>query len=343
MFGRDYSKYFPPDCDLWQADRVPRSPLEPRVPFARWFATDTEANYYAKGNRAFSVESVAYEFNSLGYRGDEFKREPGGALVVFVGDSNTLGVGTPWDRVWTSIVTGHLQERWGVPVRQCNLAWKGTGADYAAMIVHQTVDTLRPDAVFVLWSYVDRLMWFPEPHRQTHFIANFVGNASAEDTTALAAYLRLATESHMFFNYVRDCQFVGARLSAAETPYYWGNQGRLPHELLRRYVPLTGYVGKWTRTESDLARDGWHAGADTHAGFAASVIDTLERDDVTLADRPTGRPSLPPPPPTRRRRAERPRAAKVAAIVPDRLQTAAREWRLRRRVRSMKRKDPFIY
>ncbi len=343
VFSRDHSKYFPPACDLWQADRVPRSPLESRVPFARWFATDTEANYYAKGNRAFSVESVGYEFNSVGYRSDEFERAPGGALVVFVGDSNTLGVGTPWDRVWTSIVTGHLEERWGVPVRQCNLAWNGTGADYAAMIVHQTVDTLRPDAVFVLWSYLDRLTWFPEPHRQTHFMANFVANVSAQDTTAHAAYLRLATESHMFFNYVRNCQLVAARLSAAGIPYYWGNQDRLPDELLRRYVPLEGYVGKWARAESDLARDGWHAGASTQAAFAASMLDALERDDLRLGHRPAGRPSLPLPPPTRPGKAGSRKAPKVAAIVPDRLQAAARELGFRRRVRSMKRKDPFIY
>jgi len=343
VFSRGHTEYVSPGCDLWQADRVPRSPLEPGVRFAHWFATDTEASYYAKGNRAFSVESVGYEFNSLGYRGEEFDREHGGALVVFVGDSNTLGVGIPRDQVWTSIVTEHLQERWGAAVRQCNLAWNGTGADYAAMIVHQTVDTLRPDAVFVLWSYVDRLTWFPEPHRQAHFMANFSGNVSARDAPAHGAYLRLATESHMFFNYVRDCQFVAARLSAAGVPYYWGNQDRLPLELLQRYVPLEGYVGAWTRTESDLARDGWHAGTNTQATFAASVIDALERDDLKLGHRSAGRPPLPLPPPTRRGKARSPRATKVAAIVPDRLQTAARELRVRRRVRSMKRKDPFIY
>lgn len=343
MLSRDPTKYLPPASDLWQADRVPRSPLEPHVPFARWFATDTEANYYIKGNRAFSVESVSYEFNSLGYRGAEFEREPGGALVVFVGDSNTVGVGTPWDLVWTSVVTKHLEARWEVPVRQCNLGWKGTGPDYAAMIVHQTLETLKPDAVFILWPWIDRMSWFPQPHRQAHFMANFAGNLSAQDAPAHEAYLRLATESQMFFNYVRNCQFVAARLSAARVPYYWGNLEQLSPDLLRRYVPLQGYLGNWARIKSDPARDGSHAGVNTHANFAATVIDALDRDDLPPGRHGAGGPSVLFPSVSRRRPAASFSGSKVAAIVPDRLHSAVREFRLRRRVRSMKRKDPFIY
>ena len=41
-----------------------------------------------KGNRAFSVESVGYEFNSYGYRAGS-RGEPGGALALFLGDSFT--------------------------------------------------------------------------------------------------------------------------------------------------------------------------------------------------------------------------------------------------------------
>src|SRR3712207_8170656 len=42
-----------------------------------------------------------YSFNSLGYRGPEFERGPSEAAVVFVGDSNTFGLGTPWEGLWT--------------------------------------------------------------------------------------------------------------------------------------------------------------------------------------------------------------------------------------------------
>ena len=120
----------------------------------------------------FSVESVGYEFNSLGYRGAELEFRPGEKAVMFLGYSNTLGLGMPWEQLWTSLVTNQLQECWGVPVHQHNLGWAATGADYVAMMVHQAVEVLRPAAVFVLWSFVGRTMWFPDPRHQAHFLPN---------------------------------------------------------------------------------------------------------------------------------------------------------------------------
>ena len=109
MAGVFESKFAPSACEFWQANRIPHSPLYPRTQFLRWFDTDSEENYRKRGNQAFSVESVGYEFNSLGYRGPEFNREPGEAVVMFLGDSYTFGVGMPWEKLWTSLLTKHLE------------------------------------------------------------------------------------------------------------------------------------------------------------------------------------------------------------------------------------------
>jgi hypothetical protein len=343
MFSRGHSDYDPPGCDVWQVGRLPRSPRPTGTSFERWFATDSEANYGVRGNPAFPVDSVGYQFNTLGYRGEEFVRNGDEALVMFVGDSNTLGVGIPWEKVWTSLVCARLETLWDRPVRQCNFGWKGTGPDYAAMIVHQSIEALWPDAVFVLWSYVARLAWFPEPRRQVHFMPNPSVDADAWEQRDHEAYLRLATESQGFFNFVRDFHLVDSRLAAHRIPFFWGDQDRMAPELLRGYVPLSGYVGPWTRVDGDLARDGFHAGVHSHAQFAASVIDTIERDKVVPADvgrfertgglvpAPAGAEASPsagtlPRPP-----------------VPKRVSAAAAELKVRRRIRALRRKDPFIY
>ena len=339
MFSRDQSRYAPEACEFWQIKRVPRSPLKEPTDFARWFRSDSESNYAIRGNRGLGIENVGYEFNSLGYRGDEFGRRPGEAIAVFVGDSNTFGVGIPWDRVWTSIVSEQLARDWNVPVRQCNLGWGGTGPDYAAMLIHQTVEALQPDVVFVLWSYVARMSWFPTTTRQVHFHPRQVPTREAREH---AAYLRLTTEPHAFFNFVRDFHLVDARLAAAGVPWYWGTLERLSEELLSAYVPLAGYVGRWEFVEGDLARDGQHSGVESHARFARKVSVGLERDGFQFGRSNEALTVRPTTVTVSLRPAALGRLGRAAAL-PLALERKLCELRLRRRVRAIKQRDPFIY
>jgi hypothetical protein len=339
MFKHD-GEYMPDVCDFWQHDRLPRSPLTKNVRSLRWIAPDTESNYHQQGNKEFGVDSVCYEFNSLGYRGSEFNRAPGEALVMFVGDSNTFGIGMPWAKLWTSIVTNHLQQQWSVDVRQCNLSWRGTGPDYTAMMIHQSIGVLRPDAVFVLWSYFNRMAWFPDSRRQVHFMAQ---TAPRDDVKEHSAYLRLATQSQGFFNYVRDFHLVDSRLRQCGIPYYWGNLEHLPAELLGHYLPLEGYVGDWVRIDSDFARDGQHAGPKAHASFAANVIDALERNSAGPGQRPAHWPKATAPAAHRPLPGPDITNAKRRSSLSRPVQTPLNEIKLRLRVRAMKKDDPFIY
>jgi hypothetical protein len=305
--------------------------------------TDSEENYHRRGNRAFSVESVSYEFNSLGYRGPEFEREPGGALVLFLGDSNTFGLGMPWDALWTTLVTARLEERWRTPVRQCNLAWGGTGSDFVAMMLHQAVDVLKPDAVFILWSFVPRMTWFAGPRRQVHFIPEWKPNNDIQEYTA---YLRLATEAQGFYNYVRNFHLVNARLAHLRIPYVWGNMEPFSRELLRSYVPLEGFVGPFMTVDGDLARDARHAGLQSHALFATEVLDAVDRLGVLHVkhDERTITPvRLPSPPPLPLSPRPPSRLNEITDLVTKRMLRLVGNVRLRRRVRAMKRRDPFIY
>jgi hypothetical protein len=324
--------FAPAACEYWQANRIPHSLLYPRARFLRWLSADSEDNYYRRGNRAFTIESVGYEFNSLGYRGPELERRTGEAGAMFIGDSNTLGLGMPWEHLWTSLVRDRLEQRWGVPVRQFNLGWPATGSDYVAMMVHQCVDVLEPDAVCVLWSYVPRMTWFAGPRRQIHFQAEYVQKV---DPAEHAAYLRLATEANSFFNFIRNFHLVHAHLTLRRIPFYWGSIEPLSLALLRSYVPLDGYVGAFPSL--DLARDGRHAGVRSHARFAARVLEVVDREGVLRT--PRARPPTPVAPPL----LLQPPRWRIAEALPEMLREMATDIRLRWRVRTMKRRDPFIY
>lgn len=326
---------FAPDvCKFWQAGRIPTSPLWPRIAVSQWQFSDTEENYRSRGNKQIPAASVDYRFNSFGYRSPEFDREPGERLIAFFGDSNTLGMGTPWESVWTTAVTGYLADRWGVPVRQCNLAWVGTGSDYVAMMVHQCVDVLRPDAVFVLWSYVGRATWFETARRQVHFTPGW----PSKDKEAYDAYLRLATDAQGFFNYIRNCSLVDQRLANMRVPYFWGNAERFSDQMLGNYLPMDGFVGRWER--ADLARDGRHGGPESHAAFASLVVQAIERNGLDRDNRP-GQVNQIPDDRLIARPDYRDRSGVFRTLVP--VGRAMSGVRIRRRIRAMKRRDPFIY
>lgn len=320
--------------EFWQANRIPRSPLYPRVPFAKWMHTDSEANYRRRGNRAFGPDSVGYTFNSLGYRGPEFARDDGDAALVFVGDSNTFGLGMPYERLWTSLVARSLAEEQGRPVRQFNLGFGATGSDYVAMVTHQSIDVLRPDAVCVLWPSLARITWFPNPRRQVFFLPEWQPDV---DTEEHAAFLRLATEAQGFFNFVRNFQLVRARLAERGIPYFWGVLDPVPVDLLEAYTGLDGFVGTWRPT--DLARDGRHAGVDTHAAFAAAMLEAMQHDAARPVSVPADPELITGPVPGSTRSAGTGPADGLGRPV----RRVIGSVRLRRRIRAMKRRDPFIY
>jgi hypothetical protein len=322
----------PRSSEFWQANRVPFSPLYPRVRFARWLHTDSEENYRRRGNRALSTESVGYSFNSLGYRGPEFERSSGDGAILFVGDSNTFGLGMPYERLWTSLVTGSVAELQKRRVHQFNLGFGATGSDYVAMVIHQSIDALRPDAVCVLWPSRARITWFHTPRRQVFFLPEWKPGI---DTAEHDAFLRLATDAQGFFNFVRNFQLVRSRLAERGIPYFWGLLDPLPTDILDAYTGLDGHVGSWDPV--DKARDGRHAGIRTHAAFAAAMVDAMERADGARPD--AARAAAPSPRYPTPTRPAGPQIDRLPRIV-RRTITATR---LRRRVRALRRRDPFIY
>ena len=190
----------------------------------------------------------------------------------------------------------------------------------------------------MLWPSVARITWFPTTRRQVFFLPEWQPEI---DTEEHAAFLRLATEAHGFFNFVRNFQVVRARLAERGIPYYWGLLDAMPTEVLEPYTGLDGYVGAWKPV--DLARDGRHGGINSHAAFAAAMLEAIERnrfgETETRFPAPRSPAVAPPPGPG-------PSAATAdfrIYALPRPVRRMITSSRLRRRIRTMKRRDPFIY
>ncbi|RZU29031.1 SGNH/GDSL hydrolase family protein [Edaphobacter modestus] len=270
LFRGDERKLHRPDAEFWLHNHIPPSPLNPRLRFLRWMHTDSEENFRLRGSGTFTEEDVGYSFNELGYRCDEILTSSEANNVVFLGDSHTFGVGLPVEVLWTSRVARKLEERWDVPIRQVNLGWGGTGSDFTSMLVHQTVELLKPRLVCILWSFVCRLSWFPEANRQVFFLPRRLPFQSIDDHNA---YLHLATDSHGFYNYVRNFHFVNDRLRRLGIPFVWGHLEQFSHVTLSKFLPLDGFAGCWRAI--DLARDNLHGGPDSHRVFADLIYERI--------------------------------------------------------------------
>jgi hypothetical protein len=210
------------------------------------------------------------------------------------------------------------------------------------MMVHQTIEVLKPEAVFVLWSFVGRMTWFADTRCQVHFIPEWMPDVYAKDHSA---YLRLATEPQGFFNYIRNFHLVNDRLLRLAIPYYWGNLEQFSEQMLAPYLPLDGYAGRWKII--DFARDGRHGGLHSHARFANLVISAIERDKVSLGTESHDKsPTLAKSVNLTDKRVSQPGISLLKRTIVC-VTRPIREFnayvRVARRVRAMKRKDPFIY
>jgi hypothetical protein len=136
------------------------------------------------------------------------------------------------------------------------------------MMVHQCTSQLKPLAVFVLWSYVNRLTWFETPKRRYHFLPNLTTSVPEAEH---GAFLRLSTDAQAFFNFVRNYNFVANTLQVLKVPFFCGILERFEAETLKHYVPLDPFIGRWNRL--DVARDNQHSGVKSHADFAERVVE----------------------------------------------------------------------
>jgi len=93
--------------------------------------------------------AVKYSFNSRGFRGDEWPEDLSD-VVWAIGDSFTLGVGSPLTHTWPH----QLQTRLG---RRCiNVSLDGASNKWISRRTQQIIAEVSPQLVVVQWSFLHR-------------------------------------------------------------------------------------------------------------------------------------------------------------------------------------------
>lgn len=111
-----------------------------------WVPMDTQDRYIKNlkenvellKNFNWINKTIEYKFNSLGFRSIEFDDSPN---IMFIGCSNTAGIGIRKEDRWTEIVASSLK------LSCFNLGVGGTSADTAFRLLYVYINKLRPKLV----------------------------------------------------------------------------------------------------------------------------------------------------------------------------------------------------
>jgi hypothetical protein len=121
-----------------------------------WLPLDTK-KLYEKNlvNRRDELEKYGwidkhftYKFNSHGFRCDEFTTEKS---IMFLGASNTIGIGLPVEHTWTQMLSRELK------LKCVNLGIGGSSYDTAFRLASFWIPKLQPDLVILLGPFIHRL------------------------------------------------------------------------------------------------------------------------------------------------------------------------------------------
>lgn len=257
----------------WRRNSIPVPPKK-MIGSSKWLSPDTEVNYRKSGNRDYSDDCITYVVNAYGYRSDEFDIRPDEFRVLFIGDSNTQGIGLPLDQMYTTLVCRELEKKVGRPVRQLNMAWAGTGSDWVSMIVHQSVEILKPDVIFLLYSHIHRRNWFVNPNKVYTFLPGQSHILSLD--REFRALLRLTNESESWFRFVQNASAVDDRLRILKIPYFWAMQEAFPQDFIGQYMSTDNFYPIDFDHALDWARDNMHFGRLTHQKYTRTIMDHYE-------------------------------------------------------------------
>ena len=94
---------------------------------------------------------IEYQFNSRGFRDLEWPDEDSLKDAIWcIGDSFTLGIGSPVEHTWSKVLQHRLNRR------TVNVSMDGASNDWIARCVSLIQKEIDPKNIIVMWSYVHR-------------------------------------------------------------------------------------------------------------------------------------------------------------------------------------------
>lgn len=108
----------------------------------------------------YSDTDIEYKFNKWGFRCVDFDQIPENSMrILSLGCSNTEGIGLPEHHTWSYILNDMISKLENKTTVNLNLGAGGSSNKMIAIRGIHAVETLKPDIIFVSWTYTMRTMY----------------------------------------------------------------------------------------------------------------------------------------------------------------------------------------
>ena len=219
-----------------------------------WLPMDTEElyQYNLKHNRHLLEEhkwidaEIKYEFNSYGFRCDEFSSDP---TAMFLGCSFTCGIGLPKQMIWPEILSQHLG------LRCANLGIGGGSPDTAFRLCLGYIELIKPKILFYLEPPEGRVELVSDIES-----INITASCDNNDKN-IANFYKLWIQGgyhNVKLNALKNALSIQKLCDNIDIPCY--------------ILSMVDFL------KLDLARDLVHGGAFSHAAFANKIFDRIKKD-----------------------------------------------------------------
>lgn len=228
-------------------------------------------------------DAFGYNLTSLGFRGNEFTDESE-YPVVFMGCSNTFGLGLPEEAVWTYQLLEKIRNKTEKKIPHWNLAKNGSSIDAQFIFLEQFVHTLKPRAIFFLVpALFRRIVFFNQDVYATNFAHNgeLCQDAKVFPKAVLDATALNVDESYALFEAHKYMTAINGLCKLYNTTLYYQFCNYLTdyeQTFFKIKSPMYDSFRKinapWPRPV-DRARDRMHHGPKSHEMFANIVWDEI--------------------------------------------------------------------
>jgi len=99
---------------------------------------------------AYPEQDFDYQFNSWGFRGNEYNQYVGEKVNLCLGDSFTVNLGGPIEHSWCSQLAKHFD------IPTLNLGMDGAGNDAIKLVYNRACKIFNIQNTFVMYSYLHR-------------------------------------------------------------------------------------------------------------------------------------------------------------------------------------------
>jgi len=251
-------------------DSYPLNHQRPRGNTVQWLGSDTPDACKAYYPNPYSNTNITYALNEYGFRSDPFV--PNKHSMIFLGCSNTKGIGLPLEETFSYIIYTEIKKRVGIGLPYWNLGLAGCGLDTISRAFFRFRKLLNPQVVIALL-----------PAYRLEFIVDAAWqSATMEGSNYNKIFERnriLVEPSVRLYNTQKNLAFIDLILSENKSLLIWDTWDKknyLPNPM-SKLDNFQNFVDSWhglhiKHENLPKARDGLHSGKIHHREFAECIL-----------------------------------------------------------------------